>query len=79
MVDCNVVGCNWIELPATKWFLRTSHTNPKLSTLTQIEIDISFKHLISHAPDGEWSKVAPYRILSFDIECAGRAGKKICF
>lgn len=23
---------------------------------------------------GEWSKVAPVRILSFDIECAGRKG-----
>ena len=23
---------------------------------------------------GEWSKVAPLRILSFDIECAGRKG-----
>lgn len=29
---------------------------------------------ISHAPDGEWSKIAPLRILSFDIECAGRKG-----
>jgi DNA polymerase delta subunit 1 len=28
----------------------------------------------SHAPDGEWSKIAPLRILSFDIECAGRKG-----
>ena len=23
---------------------------------------------------GEWSKIAPLRILSFDIECAGRKG-----
>lgn len=29
---------------------------------------------ISHPPEGEWSKVAPLRILSFDIECAGRKG-----
>lgn len=29
---------------------------------------------ISHAPDGQWSKTAPLRILSFDIECAGRKG-----
>ena len=29
---------------------------------------------ISHAPDGDWSKIAPLRILSFDIECAGRKG-----
>ena len=29
---------------------------------------------ISHAPEGEWSRIAPLRILSFDIECAGRKG-----
>lgn len=28
----------------------------------------------SHAPEGAWSHVAPLRILSFDIECAGRKG-----
>lgn len=32
------------------------------------------QHLISHAPEGEWSHIAPLRILSFDIECAGRKG-----
>ncbi|CAN6567191.1 unnamed protein product [Malus baccata var. baccata] len=30
--------------------------------------------LISHTPEGEFSKMAPFRILSFDIECAGRKG-----
>jgi DNA polymerase delta subunit 1 len=29
---------------------------------------------ISHAPEDAWSKIAPLRILSFDIECAGRKG-----
>ena len=24
--------------------------------------------------EGEWSDIAPFRILSFDIECAGRKG-----
>ena len=28
----------------------------------------------SYAPEGDWSKIAPLRILSFDIECAGRKG-----
>ena len=40
----------------------------------QLEIDISWEKVISHAPEGEWSAVAPLRILSFDIECAGRKG-----
>jgi DNA polymerase delta subunit 1 len=34
----------------------------------------SWTDFISHAPDGEWSRLAPLRILSFDIECAGRKG-----
>jgi len=34
----------------------------------------SYKDLISHAPDGDWAKIAPLRIMSFDIECAGRKG-----
>ena len=33
-----------------------------------------YDQFISHAPEGEWAKVAPLRILSFDIECAGRKG-----
>ena len=33
-----------------------------------------WNQFISHAPEGEWSKTAPLRILSFDIECAGRKG-----
>jgi DNA polymerase delta subunit 1 len=33
------------------------------------------KDLESHSPDDdEWSKLAPLRIFSFDIECVGRAG-----
>lgn len=35
---------------------------------------MSYRDLIAHKPVGEWSKMAPLRILSFDIECAGRKG-----
>jgi DNA polymerase delta subunit 1 len=34
------------------------------------------RDLIAHKPEGEFSKMAPFRILSVDIECAGRKG---CF
>jgi DNA polymerase delta subunit 1 len=40
----------------------------------QIEADIFYNELIPRKPEGEWSKVAPLRILSFDIECQGRKG-----
>ena len=33
-----------------------------------------YDNIISHAPEGDWSRIAPLRILSFDIECAGRKG-----
>lgn len=33
-----------------------------------------FQHIKSHPCEGEWNKVAPLRILSLDIECAGRKG-----
>ena len=74
MVDTEIVGCSWVELPAKQWTLRksTQHTSR-----CQIEADVSWEKLISHAPEGEWAKVAPFRILSFDIECAGRKGEKI--
>ncbi|KAL8284175.1 hypothetical protein RQP46_004924 [Phenoliferia psychrophenolica] len=71
MIDHHIVGMNWIELPAGKYTLRTPRE--KLSNC-QYEVDIDHKDLVSHAPEGQWSHVAPLRILSFDIECAGRKG-----
>ena len=40
----------------------------------QVEAEITYRDLIAHRPEGEWAKMAPLRILSFDIECAGRKG-----
>ncbi|KAJ2865343.1 DNA-directed DNA polymerase delta [Coemansia aciculifera] len=69
MVDTDIVGASWVELPAGKYSVRT-----KRSTFCQYEVDIEYKDLIAHEPVGDWSKVAPLRILSLDIECAGRPG-----
>ncbi|KAH8116379.1 DNA polymerase family B-domain-containing protein [Phellopilus nigrolimitatus] len=71
MVDTKVVGMNWIEVPAGKYKLLSPD---KKRSLCQLEFNVRWDQFISHAPDGEWSKVAPLRILSFDIECAGRKG-----
>ena len=62
---------NWLEIPGGKYELRGPSS--KISNC-QIEFDCSHSNLISHEPEGEWSKIAPLRILSFDIECAGRKG-----
>nr|XP_019534411.2 DNA polymerase delta catalytic subunit [Aedes albopictus] len=74
MVDTGVVGCSWIELPAGTWRRRQKGKTPAPETRCQIEVDVAYNNFIAHEPEGEWSKVAPFRILSFDIECAGRKG-----
>ncbi|KAM9299230.1 DNA polymerase delta catalytic subunit [Gastrophryne carolinensis] len=81
MVDNDIVGCNWIELPAGKYRIRKdsqgeepSKAYPAKVSLAQLEVDVSWEDLISHPAEGEWQKIAPLRVLSFDIECAGRKG-----
>ncbi|CAI5760416.1 unnamed protein product [Candida verbasci] len=69
MIDCKITGMSWITLPKSKYKL----VKNKISTC-QIECSIDYKALISHQSEGEWLKMAPLRILSFDIECAGRKG-----
>ena len=75
MVDTNVVGCSWIELPASKWTQRSKNNNA-LNPVSrcQIEVDVAWNEFIAHEPEGDWAKVAPFRILSFDIECSNRKG-----
>ena len=40
----------------------------------QTELDVSWEDGLSYPAEGEWQKLAPLRVLSFDIECAGRKG-----
>ncbi|KZF26553.1 hypothetical protein L228DRAFT_216732 [Xylona heveae TC161] len=71
MIDTKISGMSWVEAPASKYHLipeRDRQSN------CQVEAFIHFRDLIAHANDGEWLKMAPLRILSFDIECAGRKG-----
>lgn len=85
MIDCQIVGCNWIEIPASTYKVRKNrhvealftdndYSSEDSSSTCQIEIDVYYTDMISHAPEGEWSAVAPLRVLSYDIECAGRKG-----
>ncbi|EGG04342.1 uncharacterized protein MELLADRAFT_53062 [Melampsora larici-populina 98AG31] len=71
MIDKKITGMNWIEIPAGTYQLRSPG---KQASKCQIELDTSSDTIISHAPEGEWSKMAPFRVLSYDIECAGRKG-----
>ncbi|KAF2156939.1 DNA polymerase delta catalytic subunit [Myriangium duriaei CBS 260.36] len=71
MIDTSISGMSWVEVPAGKYHMipqRDRHST------CQIEAHAHYRDLIAHPSDGEWLKMAPLRILSFDIECAGRKG-----
>ncbi|GAA5907898.1 DNA-directed DNA polymerase delta POL3 [Sporobolomyces salmoneus] len=69
MIDHHIVGMNWLELKVGGWnFVKKPLSN------CQYEIECDHTAITSHAAEGDWSKIAPLRILSFDIECAGRKG-----
>uniref|UniRef100_A0AAZ3QU71 DNA polymerase n=1 Tax=Oncorhynchus tshawytscha TaxID=74940 RepID=A0AAZ3QU71_ONCTS len=75
MVDSDVVGCCWIELPKGKYRVREERMLGKTDvSLCQYEVDVGWTQLISHPAEGEYQRIAPLRVLSFDIECAGRKG-----
>ncbi len=71
MVDTKLAGMSWVEVPTGSYKL--VHSSERQSNC-QIEAECTYRDMIAHKPEGEWSKMAPLRILSFDIECAGRKG-----
>lgn len=71
MIDCKISGMSWVEVPAKSYKLISEHQR---HSNCQIEAEVTYRDLIAHKPEGEWAKMAPLRILSFDIECAGRKG-----
>lgn len=62
---------SWVEAPAASYSFK--YGNSKM-TSCQVEITLPWYALKPYACDGQWAKIAPLRILSFDIECAGRKG-----
>ncbi|KAI0460955.1 DNA-directed DNA polymerase delta [Komagataella kurtzmanii] len=71
MVDTKVSGMCWIKLQASRYTLVPP--SQQVSTC-QLELSVDYRDLVSLPIEGEFSKIAPLRILSFDIECAGRKG-----
>jgi DNA polymerase delta subunit 1 len=66
-----VTGMCWVEVPPSKYHLIPQYEQ---QSNCQIEAHCHYRDLVSLGHDGEWAKMAPLRILSFDIECAGRKG-----
>ena len=90
MIDTDINGCNWIvsalcrhthmpshstnsrqELPRGTYGIRATR---RTTVTCQLELDVVFSNIVSHEPTGKWMALAPIRVLSFDIECSGRAG-----
>ena len=65
MVDLQIYGMNWIEIEreSCSTFLLRGST---------IYIVTKCAHIKSYAPVDEWSKMAPLKIFSFDIECISK-------
>ena len=57
MVDTNIVGCNWIELPSSCYSIRrTGRDTLPPTSHCQIEVDVAVDKLISHSPEGSCIK-----------------------
>ena len=77
MIDCKVAGANWIEIPPNSYSIRSSYTSycqleidvafvmTKPLRLTSSHFLNRYENLISHGFEGQWSNIAPLRILSF--------------
>jgi len=76
MVDQGIGGASWVHLPAGKYRLITGRGGGgERKCASTIEAEVHYEDLVAYAVDDEaWSHIAPLRILSFDIECAGRPG-----
>eukprot|EP00761_Pharyngomonas_kirbyi_P003062 gb/GECH01003066.1/.p1 GENE.gb/GECH01003066.1/~~gb/GECH01003066.1/.p1 ORF type:complete len:1039 (+),score=172.93 gb/GECH01003066.1/:1-3117(+) len=71
MIDSSLVGCQWVEAPAGAYSLRS---DDEQQTTAQIEFDIAYDQLCPQPTTGQGSTIAPVRVMSFDIECAGEDG-----
>ena len=71
MIDNEIGGASWLTLPGGSYTLRP---DAERKTHCQVEVDISYEKIIARKSEGDWNKIAPLRILSFDIECQGRKG-----
>ncbi|KAK6520528.1 DNA polymerase delta catalytic subunit [Arthrobotrys conoides] len=74
MVDTKMSGMSWVEVKKDRYTYVPPGFNSGRLGSSQIEVFCHYRDLITHQAEGEWSKMAPLRILSFDIECAGRKG-----
>jgi DNA polymerase delta subunit 1 len=71
MIDRGLVGGAWCQLLASKYVLRARGSK---KSSCQYEAAAAAADAIAHDATGPYASIAPLRVLSFDIECAGRKG-----
>lgn len=71
MIDNDITGSNYLEIPGGAYRVRAGTSK---RSLAQVEVDVVYDSVVSHGIEGEWQRIAPFRTLSFDIECQGRRG-----
>ena len=64
MIDMNVSGMSWIEIPAGKYVYVPESQR---ESTCQLEVAVAYTDFISHGYEGDWSAIAPLRILSFGM------------
>ena len=70
MIDKNIVGMSWLKIPSKKYNIRQN----KISHC-QIECWCNVDDIEPLSTSGDYSKIAPLRILSIDIECSSEGGR----
>jgi len=71
MIDIGLQGMSWLRIQPGDYKIRP--VNERTSNC-QIEIDTKFDKIIALPSEGDYLKMAPLRILSFDIECTAEHG-----
>jgi DNA polymerase delta subunit 1 len=66
--------CGYLAQPGVRPCVLNDPLTDAFSHVQQIEVDIVYDEIIARKSEGEWNKMAPLRVLSFDIECQGRKG-----
>lgn len=74
MIDNDMVGMSWVDVLAGTYTVRPKSYK---KTTNQLEIDVyDYSEIVFHKKcEGPYAKIAPLRILSFDIECLSQKGK----
>lgn len=71
MIDRGIVGHQWLRMPKGNYKVRKQS---QFRSKSQCEFDVVYDSIDAKATEGEWQTIAPFRILSYDIECKGRKG-----